>query len=137
MFESAMLPAMGNNLKMLRTSKGMTQDRAADAMGVSKGQYVKLERSERRLTLEYINQAAKAFGVTVSEVVAGLDANASKEAKGQDKQPRPDISAKLFSLFAEISRLEPDEQAQIIAVIVDALPASRSHEQQVQNSSHD
>lgn len=61
-------PDMGNNLKSIRESKGMTLDEAAEAMGVSRGQYIKLERGERRLTSDYILQAAKGFGVSTSTV---------------------------------------------------------------------
>lgn len=59
---------MGNKLKELRASKGWTHDQAASAMGVSRGQFIKLERGERRLTVEYINQAARAFGVRPADV---------------------------------------------------------------------
>ena len=61
---------MGNNLKQLRNAKGWTQPQAADAMGVSKGQYIKLERSERRLTQEYIERAAMVFDVPEVDVFA-------------------------------------------------------------------
>lgn len=60
---------MGNKLKSLRNAARMTHEEAAEAMGVSKSQYVKLERGERRLTQDYINRAAKAFGVRPSEVL--------------------------------------------------------------------
>lgn len=61
---------MGNNLKKLRESRKWTQGQAADAMGVSFGQYVKLERGERRLTQEYIQQAAKAFDVVPAAILS-------------------------------------------------------------------
>lgn len=38
-------------------------------MHVSKGQYIKLERGERRLTEAYITSAARAFGVAESSVI--------------------------------------------------------------------
>lgn len=69
-----MFPAMGNKLKDLRNAAHMTHEQAADAMGVSKGQFIKLERGERRLTIEYINRAAKAFGVRPSDVIDDGDA---------------------------------------------------------------
>lgn len=40
-------------------------------MGVSRSQFIKLERGERRLTIDYINQAAKAFSVRASEIIEG------------------------------------------------------------------
>ncbi|NTG61810.1 helix-turn-helix domain-containing protein [Agrobacterium rhizogenes] len=61
---------MGNNLKSLRIQRGWTHDEAASAMGVSRGQFIKLERGERQMTQRYIDLAAKGFGVEPSEVIA-------------------------------------------------------------------
>lgn len=64
------IPKMGNRLKTLRNDRRWTQQEAADAMGISRGQYIKLERDERRLNTTYIALAAKAFGVSESQVIA-------------------------------------------------------------------
>jgi len=61
---------MGNQLKRIRESKGMTHDDAAAAMSISRGQYIKLERGERRLNEDYILRASRAFGVPVQFVIA-------------------------------------------------------------------
>ncbi|NHT75902.1 helix-turn-helix domain-containing protein [Rhizobiaceae bacterium CRRU44] len=61
---------MANNLRSLRKLKNLKLQDAADLMGVSRSQYVKLERGERRLTSDYIAQAAKAFGVDEASVIA-------------------------------------------------------------------
>jgi transcriptional regulator with XRE-family HTH domain len=63
------IPYMGNNLKALRNAARMTQQQAADAMGLSKGGYVKVEDGDRRLTADYIARAARAFGVREAEVI--------------------------------------------------------------------
>lgn len=60
---------MGNNLRKLRDNRGWTHQQAADAMGVSRGQFIKLERGERRLTADYIAMACRAFSVEPSEVL--------------------------------------------------------------------
>ncbi|NVP54485.1 XRE family transcriptional regulator [Mycoplana rhizolycopersici] len=62
---------MGNNLKKLRTQASMTQEDAADQLGVSKSQYVKLERGERRMTADYIGRLAKVFGVRPADILEG------------------------------------------------------------------
>ena len=56
------VPVMGNNLKKLRIEHGWTHDQAASAVGVSRSQFIKLERGERRLTADYIAQAARGLG---------------------------------------------------------------------------
>lgn len=58
-----------NRLATLRNNAGLTQEAAAKAMGLSLGGYRKLEYGERRLKLEQINAAAKAFGVPSPDVV--------------------------------------------------------------------
>lgn len=64
----SIFPVMGNKLKSLRLSSPLTQEQIADAMGISKSQYIKLERGERRLTVDYARRAAQAFGVRASDV---------------------------------------------------------------------
>ena len=59
---------MGNNLKRLRQLRDLTHDEAAQLMGVSRGQFIKLERGERRLTSDYITRAASVFRVSEADV---------------------------------------------------------------------
>lgn len=68
-FQTAgIIPAVGNNLRKLRKEKGWTQERAATAFGMSKGGYIKIERSERKLDADRIATAARVFGVSEAEV---------------------------------------------------------------------
>lgn len=62
---------MSNNLKKLREAKGWTHQEAADAFGVSRGHFIKLERGERKLTQDYIQRAAIVFGVPEVDVFSG------------------------------------------------------------------
>lgn len=50
-------------LKSARKSVGLTQEQAAELMGLSLGGYRKLESGEREFDLDYINRAARAFNV--------------------------------------------------------------------------
>ncbi len=70
-----MVPNMGNRLKQLREASDLTQEEVAERMHISKSQYVKLERGERRLTQEYISRAAQAFRVSDAEILSKQDAN--------------------------------------------------------------
>lgn len=69
MMKLAIFPDMGNRLKQLRIAAGWTHEFAADALGVSRSQFIKLERNERRLTADYISRAARAFGVRPSDII--------------------------------------------------------------------
>lgn len=69
------LPGMGNMLKSLREERNWTHEKAAEEMGVSRSQFIKLERGERRLNADYIALAAKAFGVRPSDVIEDPEEN--------------------------------------------------------------
>lgn len=62
---------MGSELRNLRKSRGWTIDQAAEAFGLSRGGYQKLERSERQMKAEYIERAAKIYGVSEMDVIVG------------------------------------------------------------------
>ena len=59
-----------NNIKRLQSERGWTIDQAAEAVGISRGGYLKIQRGENRLTTTTIEQAARAFGVSRGEIVA-------------------------------------------------------------------
>lgn len=69
---------MGNGLRELREERGWTHEEAAQAVGVSRSHFIKLERSERGLTEHTISRAARAFSVprvrVLGDEVAGGDA---------------------------------------------------------------
>lgn len=61
---------MGNRLKALREERGWTHERAAEAMGMSRSHFIKLERGERKLSEHTIRLACEAFGVEEQELFA-------------------------------------------------------------------
>jgi len=61
---------MGNTLRRFRLERGWTHDRAAAEMAISRGQFIKLERGERKLTERTIGLAARAFGVSEADIIA-------------------------------------------------------------------
>ena len=60
---------MGNGLKLLRERADMTHAEAGEAMGISRGAFIKLERGERRLSGLHIAKAMEAFHATRREVL--------------------------------------------------------------------
>jgi transcriptional regulator with XRE-family HTH domain len=62
-----------NNLKALQQARGLTIGQAAEAMGMSRGGYLKVQRGENRLTSTTIAKAAQAFGVAQSEIVTSIE----------------------------------------------------------------
>lgn len=64
-----MSSAMGHRLKELRKLKSWTQQDAAEAFGMSKGGYVKIEDGDRGLSLEHVRKACEIYGVGPTEVM--------------------------------------------------------------------
>ena len=62
---------MANNLKKLRERAGLSQPALAELMGTTKNQLIKLEKGDRRLTLDWIGRAADALGISAADIVAG------------------------------------------------------------------
>lgn len=67
------LPVMGNNLKLLRLSKGWTLEAAAEAFAMSRGGYIKIERGERLLKQTHIEQAKRIYDISAEQVLGDID----------------------------------------------------------------
>lgn len=60
---------MGNGLKTARIRRGLTQEQAALALGLSPGGYIKKEQGSRKLNEEFIRKACEVFGVRPEEII--------------------------------------------------------------------
>ena len=60
---------LGNNLKRIRTEKGITQGDIAKSLGVSRGFVSNLENGKTNPTLATITRLANAVGVTTDELL--------------------------------------------------------------------
>ena len=69
---------MKNRIKELREAAKLSQPALADLVGCGKSQIVKLERGERRLTVDWMERISKALDVSPAELIA---------KKGQAPQP--------------------------------------------------
>lgn len=74
-----------NNLKRLRTAAGLTQEDAAEAFGLSKGGYIKIEDGDRKLGTDRIAKAVEIFKVDANAVV---QAGASFETSDEKVAPQ-------------------------------------------------
>lgn len=60
---------LGNNLKRIRTEKGITQGDIAKSLGVSRGFVSNLENGKTNPTLATITKLAIAIGVTTDQLL--------------------------------------------------------------------
>lgn len=60
---------MSAKLKAAREKAGLTLEKAAERMGISRSQYIKMERGERQFREKYVVLAARAFGVDPADLI--------------------------------------------------------------------
>ncbi|MBT5758014.1 MAG: helix-turn-helix transcriptional regulator [Candidatus Marinimicrobia bacterium] len=60
---------LGENLKRIRTQKGISQGDIARALGIDKGFISNIENGKTNPTLATISKLAKAVGVSVGELL--------------------------------------------------------------------
>jgi len=60
---------LGNNLKQIRTQKGISQGEIGRLLGVDKGFISNIENGKTNPTLATIAKLAKAIGVSVNELL--------------------------------------------------------------------
>jgi transcriptional regulator with XRE-family HTH domain len=60
---------LGHNLKMIRTSKNITQSELADLIGVDKSFVSNIENGKTNPTLSTISSLAKALGISTNELL--------------------------------------------------------------------
>jgi transcriptional regulator with XRE-family HTH domain len=64
---------LGKAIKLLRSSRGLSQEELADLAKLDRTFVSMLERGIRRATLETAQALAKALGMTLAELIAELD----------------------------------------------------------------
>lgn len=69
---SARRAAVGQRMRELRQRAGLTQAQLADAAGLSRGFYLRVEAGRRTLSLDNVFAIAAALGVSIRELFAGL-----------------------------------------------------------------
>jgi len=67
------LVLFGARVRELRKAKGLSQEAFADLCGLDRTYMGGIERGERNVALKNIEVIAKALGITLSELMQGLD----------------------------------------------------------------
>jgi phage repressor protein C with HTH and peptisase S24 domain len=79
---------MQNFLKAWREHRGLTQERLADAVGTGKVQISRLERAERRLTLDWMLKLAKALDIEPGDLTRAPPEDAGSHTQSDKSRPR-------------------------------------------------
>lgn len=65
--------ALGNRVRELRLKKGFSQESFADHCGLHRTYMGGIERGERNLTIQTVLTVAQGLGLTLSELLAGIE----------------------------------------------------------------
>jgi transcriptional regulator with XRE-family HTH domain len=104
--EMSMDEVIANNVRKLRTSQSMSQGQFANAVGVTRSIITNIELS-RRTSLQVLEQIARAFGVSVADLVQAdpaLTISLLNKIEGLD-------------LDSELEALPPDIQSKIPLIV--------------------
>lgn len=73
MSPSKIQSAFGENLRVIRTKRGISQEKLADLAGLHRTYVSSAERGERNVSLETIEKLAKALGVSMAALMPDFE----------------------------------------------------------------
>lgn len=107
---------MDRPLKLLRQKSNLTIEQVAEAMGMSRGGYIKVERGERNMTLDFIERASRLFGVpkaTLLNESVGSSGISEVTALGQQMLPVRVVGTVEAGTFREVDEFDQSEFEEI------------------------
>jgi transcriptional regulator with XRE-family HTH domain len=110
-------PLFGQRLAALRRAQGLTQRELAAKLGIRRELIDYYERRAPNPSLDFMERAAAALGVTVAELLG-------QAAGPEEKRSGP--TGKMQRLFEQASELPRRQQEKVVAVL-EAFVAQHSH----------
>ena len=77
--------SIGNRVRTLRSTRGLTLDDLAESSGVSRAMLSRIERGESSPTAQLLNRVCGGLGVTLSALLAAADPPASPLRRRKDQ----------------------------------------------------
>ena len=81
--------ALGQRVRSLRTKRGYSQESFADHCGVHRTFMGTIERGETNLSLLNLARVSSALGITLSQLLSGVEKTAKEAAKQKPVSGRP------------------------------------------------
>jgi transcriptional regulator with XRE-family HTH domain len=95
---------MQTRIAFLRKEKGLSLEDVAKAAGTTKAQIQKLERGDRRLSLEWMGRLAKAMNTKISELLPPEEVTLARESEET-------------AILEILSRLPDRDRAALIGIV--------------------
>ena len=93
--------ALGKKIRSLRLSRGWTQEQLAEYADLHVSYIVLLEKGANRATIETLEKLAKAFGISISELVHSLDETNDDPMKKQMRDLVEDFVQKIDAIYKQ------------------------------------
>ena len=93
----------------MRDEKGLSAEKVAQKMGISRPFYTQLEGGKRWISVEYLEQIARILGVSVSELYREEEPPAEKARTREYKHIRPINSSELRKKLESILGKEVED----------------------------
>ena len=97
--------SIGENIKYIRKSKGLTQKELAEKIGVTDSAITKYEKGDREPNWKTLNKIAEALGVTINDLVKNEEKASNKNSIGirfLDRNKLPDKKEQIVKIFEEL-----------------------------------
>ena len=98
---SSITIALGKKIRSLRLSRGWTQEQLAEYADLHVSYVVLLEKGANRATIETLEKLAKAFGISISELVHSLDETNDDPMKKQMRDLMEDFVQKIDAIYKQ------------------------------------
>ncbi len=93
--------ALGKKIRSLRLSRGWTQEKLAEYADLHVSYIVLLEKGANRATIETLEKLAKAFDISISELVHSLDETNDDPMKKQMRDLMEDFVQKIDAIYKQ------------------------------------
>ncbi len=93
--------ALGKKIRSLRLSRGWTQEQLAEYADLHVSYIVLLEKGANRATIETLEKLAKAFDISISELVHSLDETNDDPMKKQMRDLMEDFVQKIDAIYKQ------------------------------------
>lgn len=116
--------AFGSNLKLLRKSKGLTQEALAELIGLNQRQLTRIETGVSFLSANVLEKIALALNVNLEELFSfdferSLDVEDNKRIKAQTKS--------VEKIFTQVRKISGDQkQLEYLTLAIESLKSGAS-----------
>lgn len=90
---------LGDRIRVLRMTRGLTQEQVAEKIGMSRQRYARMENGVTSISLDILSKVSELFGVTIHDITRVLDEAPSVAYRTGDEENSPKKIFDMLDLF--------------------------------------